>query len=132
MNLTGASRKEVGNIGERAAAEYLRRNGFRILDRNVARKTGELDIVAQKGAVVHVVEVKSIACDEFPGTPARGRSVFDPAENLHPMKIRKVVRTGEWYVAEKGWEGEWQVDGVVVWLRRRDGVARVRYIPHIV
>ena len=107
----------------------LRRQGFKILDRNVSRKTGELDIVAQKDEVLHVVEVKSVACSEFPGSP-RARS-FDPAENLHAAKLRKVVRTGEWYVAENGWEGEWQVDGVIVWLRRRDGVARVRYLPQL-
>ena len=28
--------------------------------------------------------------------------------------------------------GEWQVDGTLVWLRRRDGMARVSYLPQIV
>jgi len=46
--------------------------------------------------------------------------------------VRKVARTAEWYVMEKDWEGDWQVDGCLVWLRRRDGMARVRYLPQIV
>jgi len=131
MKLDGMSHKEIGRFGERAAAEYLRRHKFRILDRNVAHKTGELDIVVQKDGVLCIIEVKSVTCDDFPSV-AGDANVFDPAENLHAIKMRKVVRTGEWYVAEKGWEGEWQVDGVVVWLRKRDGIARVRYLPQIV
>ena len=35
-------------------------------------------------------------------------------------------------VAEKDWEGDWQVDGCLVWLRKRDGKALVRYLPQIV
>jgi hypothetical protein len=50
---------------------------------------------------------------------------------LHGAKLRKVARTAEWYCLEKRWEGEWQVDGCLVWLRRRDGRARVRYLPQL-
>ncbi|HQU07760.1 MAG TPA: YraN family protein [Candidatus Paceibacterota bacterium] len=132
MNLSGWSRKQIGALGERAAAEYLRRNGFSVLDTNVARKTGELDLVAIKRTTLHVVEVKSVACDEFPAPDITESTLFNPTENLHPAKLRKVVRTGQWYIAEKHWEGEWQVDGIVVWLRRRDGIARVRYLPQLV
>ncbi len=121
----------MGALGERIAAEYLRRHGFQIVDRNVARKTGELDLVAEKADTLHVVEVKTVLADEFPDEKY-ARDEYDPSLNLHEAKIRKVARTGEWYVLEKGWEGEWQVDGCLVWLRRRDGKAMVRYLPQIV
>ena len=121
----------MGVLGENAAAEYLRRHGFRIRDRNIARKTGELDIIAEQGDTLHFVEVKTNLVDEFPDAGGTD-DAYDPSQNLHEAKIRKVARTGEWYVLEKGWEGEWQVDGCLVWLRRRDGVAKVRYLPQIV
>ncbi len=131
MDLSVKSRKEVGALGECVAAEYLRRHGFKIVDRNVARKTGELDLVARKADTLHVVEVKTVLADEFPDEKY-ARDEYDPSLNLHEAKVRKVVRTGEWYVLQKEWEGEWQVDGCLVWLRRRDGKALVRYLPHIV
>jgi putative endonuclease len=131
VDVASKSRKEVGAIGESAAAEYLKRHGFKILDRNVARKTGELDIVARSGDTLHFVEVKTNMVDEFPSHEHSGDE-YDPSLNLHEAKIRKVARTGEWYALENNWEGEWQVDGCLVWLRRRDGVARVRYLPQIV
>ena len=131
MNLSNKGKKEVGVMGETVAADYLRRHGFSILDRNVARKTGELDIVAEREGTLHFVEVKTILVDEFPHD--RGiQDEYDPSLNLHEAKIRRVARTGEWYVMEHDFDGEWQVDGALVWLRRRDGMARVSYLPQIV
>ena len=131
MNISSSTRKEVGAIGEKVAAEYFRRHGFSIRDRNVARKTGELDLVVEKGNTLHFVEVKTIVTNDFPKEES-AVDEYEPSLNLHEAKVRKVARTGEWYVLEKGWEGEWQVDGCLVWLRRRDGMAKVRYLPQIV
>ncbi|MFZ1075537.1 MAG: YraN family protein [Minisyncoccia bacterium] len=131
MDVSSKSRKEVGALGENVASEYLRRRGFSIRDRNVARKTGELDIVARKGDTLHFVEVKTMLADAFPNDTAKSDE-YDPSLNLHEAKIRKVARTGEWYVLENDWEGDWQVDGCLVWIRRHDGMAFVRYLPQIV
>lgn len=131
MNLSTQTRKEIGALGERVAAEYLKRHGFTIRDQNILRKTGELDLIAEKGGTLHFVEVKTVLTDEFPNEKYV-TDEYDPSLNLHEAKVRKVARTGEWYVLEKNWEGEWQVDGCLVWLRRRDGMARIRYLPQIV
>ena len=131
MDLSDKSRKEIGDIGERTAAEYLKRHGFRIRGHNIGRKTGELDIVAERDGTLHAVEVKTMLCCDFP-EESGDRDEYDPAMNLHEAKVRRVARTAEWYVAETDWEGEWQVDGALVWLRERDGMAKVQYLPQIV
>ncbi|MFA6408233.1 MAG: YraN family protein [Candidatus Paceibacterota bacterium] len=131
MDISSKTRKEVGALGESVAAEYLKRHGFSIRDRNIARKTGELDVIAEREDTLHFVEVKTNLVDEFL-MEGNTSDEYDPSLNLHEAKIRRVARTGEWYVLEKQWEGEWQVDGCLVWLRRRDGMAKVRYLPQIV
>jgi len=131
MDLSSKTTKEVGDLGEQIAVEYLKRHGMRIQDRNVLRKTGELDIVAEEGDTLHFVEVKTNLVNAFP-SEASTSDEYDPSLNLHEAKIRKVARTGEWYVLESGWEGDWQVDGCLVWLRRSDGMAKVRFLPQIV
>jgi putative endonuclease len=131
MDLSQKTRKEVGALGERVVAYYLTRHGMQIIDRNVARKTGEIDVIAREEDTLHFVEVKSILCQDFPQSDSLDDD-YDPSVNLHESKIRKVARTAEWYVAESKWEGEWQVDGCLVWLRVHDGHARVVYLPQIV
>src|SRR3989344_7205856 len=111
MDISSLTTKEVGNLGENVACESLRRHGFAIRDRNYVKKTGELDIVAEKENTLHFVEVKTILADEFPLAENKGEDAYDPSLNLHETKVRKVARTGEWYVLEKKWGGEWQGGG---------------------
>ena len=54
---TGAA--QLGPIGETVAAVYLRRRGYRVLDRNVRTRRGEIDLVARRGDELVFVEVKS-------------------------------------------------------------------------
>jgi len=50
--------RELGAWGEKQAEKFLRRAGYRILDRNFSCRGGELDIIAEKGSFVVFVEVK--------------------------------------------------------------------------
>jgi len=106
VDISYKTRKEVGALGEKVAAEYLKRHGFTIRDRNFVRKTGELDIIAEKldGAskenTLHFVEVKTVLVYNFLSETSSSDD-YDPSLNLHGAKVRKVARTGEWYVLEK-------------------------------
>ena len=51
--------KEIGNRGEAAAARYLERLGFEILDRNWSCPAGEADIVAEYEGGLVFCEVKT-------------------------------------------------------------------------
>jgi putative endonuclease len=49
----------LGQIGEDAAASWLQRAGFRILNRNLNTKIGEIDILGQKPGLLVAFEVKT-------------------------------------------------------------------------
>lgn len=77
--------------------------------------------MAQKGSAIHIGEVKTLQCSQFPSSYAvKQADRYDPADNLSPHKPSKVRRTAEWYLAQNGWEREWQI---------RE--ARVRYPPQV-
>ena len=130
MDIQSLTTKEIGNLGEKIACEYVKRHGMKIVERNVTRKTGEIDVVAQEGSTLHFIEVKTIVCINLPSNKDTDDE-YDPSANLHQAKINRVARTSEWYVANKDWEGEWQVDAALVWLRKGDGMAKVTYIDQI-
>jgi putative endonuclease len=58
-------RRWFGRRSERAAANYLRRQGFRILGRNVDDRLGEIDLLALEDRTLVVVEVRSSQSKSF-------------------------------------------------------------------
>lgn len=65
LGLSAPDTAFVGRRGEAAAARYLRRRGYRVLDRNVILPSGELDLVCETDdeRVLVLVEVKSRSAD---------------------------------------------------------------------
>jgi len=49
----------LGERGERQAARYLRRRGFRIVETRSRSRYGEIDIIAVEGKTVVFIEVKT-------------------------------------------------------------------------
>lgn len=54
-----------GREAEERAVEWLCQNGYRILERNVQYKAGEIDVVATHGGTLCFVEVKARAGDRY-------------------------------------------------------------------
>lgn len=78
-------RKNLGKKGEGIACTFLKRNGFKILARNIKYKFGEIDILAQKGEDIVIVEVKTKASSEF-GTPEEEIDYFKKQKLLNLAK----------------------------------------------
>ena len=63
------NKRGFGNVGEQIAAEYLVKNGFKILDRNFRYgRFGEIDIIAVENEYICFIEVKTRTSSLF-GTP---------------------------------------------------------------
>jgi putative endonuclease len=91
----GDQRRALGAAGERTAADYLARRGFRILESNVRCRFGEIDIVAVKDGMIVFVEVKS----------NRGGAYGLPEEMVTPAKRRRLSLLATWYLQRRGWLG---------------------------
>ena len=65
----GERNSELGRLGEEAAARFLYRRGYDIVERNWTCAAGEADIIARDGDAVVFVEVKTrSSCDK--GVPS--------------------------------------------------------------
>ncbi len=58
MTASIATTKQIGDKAEEAAAEYLRKNGHEILERNWKTKFCEIDIISKKDDTIYFTEVK--------------------------------------------------------------------------
>jgi putative endonuclease len=59
---------DVGRRGEELAVEFLRKKGYRVIERNFTFGKGEVDIIALDGKTVVFIEVKSRRSGQF-GSP---------------------------------------------------------------
>ena len=79
-----------GALGEQAAVDYLRRNGFMIVERNYRIGRSEVDIIATRYDELHFVEVKT----------RKFSSMTAPEEAITEQKMRAMRRAASVYMAQ--------------------------------
>ena len=92
-NPSGA--RELGRRGERLAADYLSRRGYRVLGAGFLARRGEIDLVCRHGDRLVLVEVKTRSSGAF-GTPS---------ESVGGRKRRALNAAAAEYRALAGWRG---------------------------
>lgn len=95
---------EIGRGAEDLACEFLLEEGFRILHRNWRHGRYELDVVAEKGGTMHIVEVKC----------RRRGGLTTPEEALGGKKSGNMLRAAVFYAEENGVRTEVQFDLIAV------------------
>ena len=85
----GDGRKVLGADGERAAEEILRRQRYRIVERNYRCPVGEVDLIALDGKTVVFIEVKT----------RRGAGFGSPLEAVDDRKQRQVSRAAQYFLS---------------------------------
>ncbi len=85
-------RQILGESGEGAAFEFLKKEGYRILERNYTTPLGEIDIIAQDRDCLVFVEVKSLS----------DTSYILPQEMLNKRKQEQIIRVALSYLKAKG------------------------------
>ena len=107
---------ELGMQGEREAVKYLKKEGYEILETNWHFHRYEIDIIAKKGEVLAIVEVKTRATDYF----------GDPEDAVDYKKRRKIVESADAYIEERDLDVEVRFDIVAI-LKTKDGL-KLRFI----
>ncbi len=97
-----------GFRGEDLAAEYLRKKGFIITERNYHSRFGEIDIIAENEEYILFVEVKT----------REAGSMVSPAEAVDPKKQEKIMMTANTYLSRSFSE-----------LQPRFDVAQITVVP---
>ena len=76
-------KKELGKRGEDLALRFLKRNGYKIIERNYVCKMGEMDIIAQEKDTLVFVEVKTRTSMDF-GPP---QLAVNPTKQMQLSKV---------------------------------------------
>ncbi|QZK91696.1 YraN family protein [Flavobacterium sp. CHNK8] len=99
-----AEHNELGKLGEEMAVEFLKKEGYTILQTNYTFQKAEIDILAQKAGVLAVVEVKT-------------RSSLDfglPQDFVKPKKIQLLVKAVDAFVTQNDLDLEVRFDIIAI------------------
>jgi putative endonuclease len=99
-----SSRRSIGSRGETLAAVYLRNRSYTILAHNWRCEQGEVDIVAQDGDTLVIVEVRT----------RRSLSFGSPEESVDEVKRARLRALAEAVAQAWDWQGPWRIDVVAV------------------
>lgn len=81
----------LGDRGEMIGWNYLREQGYQIIEKNYRCKIGEIDVIAKKNHRLVFIEIKT-----------RSSAYFgEPEEAVHLMKQRKLIQLAKWYLKDK-------------------------------
>ncbi|MBL8746722.1 MAG: YraN family protein [Phycisphaerae bacterium] len=123
LRLAPPSGRALGAAGERVAARFLRRAGYRLVARNVAVRGGEVDLicVAPDRWTIVFVEVKTRLSHESTGRPTHA-----PEVNLDARKRAAMVRAARALARARRWtDRPLRIDVVAVeWSRAGEHVVR--------
>jgi len=85
-----ATHNDFGKQAEDLTAEYLQKNGYKILVRNFRFQKSEIDIIAEKDNLIIIVEVKARSTDAF----------MLPQEAVTKSKIKSIVSVANHFMEE--------------------------------
>jgi len=84
------TRKVLGARGEDLAVRYLKKKGYKVIERNYRCQWGEIDLVARQGKTLVFIEIKSRTSSDF-GLPQDAVGRF---------KQKKLIQVARAYMAE--------------------------------
>jgi putative endonuclease len=118
---------DIGKLGEQAAADFLKSNGYEIIEmnfkNNLGRVIGEIDIIAKELASQDLVfvEVKTREYHKYKDTL--------PEENITPAKLRKLSKIASaWLYSKNLSAASYRFDAVSVWLDQKTNTAKIKHI----
>ena len=111
--------QEFGELGERIAERWLRKNGWRLVQRRFRSGHRDIDLIVERGDTVAFVEVKA----------RRGARFGDPVEAVNWAKQRELARSAHVWIDRHGRPDESYRFDVVGVLVEGDRV-RVRHVAN--
>lgn len=111
----------IGKEGEEAAMQWLRSNGYLIVERNWRSAPHEIDIIATSPeGHYHFVEVKT----------RQAGSLTTPVEALTRRKMSYLVKAANHYIVQHQLDTEAWIDFIGVTINP-DGTLSTEYIPDV-
>ncbi len=109
--------KKLGAKGEKLACRYLKKSGYKILERDYECPCGEVDVIARKDGAFVFIEVKTRLTDGFGA----------PSEAVDLSRQKRYIRSAEYYFYGRQIEATVRFDVIEVFRGRINHIENAFY-----
>ena len=116
-------RRDTGILGEKLAQDFLKKQGYRIIETNYRCPEGEIDIVARHKDYLVFIEVRTKKSLQF----------GSPEESITPTKKERLRTTAAHYQqTHDNLPLLWRIDVVAVELNQKGKLSRIELIENAI
>jgi len=115
--------KDIGDLGEKLARNFLKKKGYRIREANYRCREGEIDIVAEKKGCLVFTEVRTRTSHAF----------GSPEESVTQAKKEKLTASALSYLnSHQDLPDDWRIDFVAVELDHKGKATRIELFENAI
>lgn len=112
----------TGKTGEDLAENFLKENGFRVIEKNFNGRYGEIDIIALDQDTLVFVEVKTRTSSQF----------GNPLEAITFWKLKTLIKTAQFYkLTHQNLPESLRIDAVAVELFPNGELKNIEHVKNI-
>jgi len=112
----------IAKKGEELAVSYLRKKGYKIIERNFRKGYGEIDIVAVHENTLVFIEVKTRTSNSF----------GSPLEAITYWKLKSLIKTAQYYkMIHPKLPDSLRIDAISVTLSSNNTQGNIEHIKNI-
>ena len=115
--------KDIGNVGENAAAKFLKKSKYKIKERNIHLSHNEIDIIAEDKQFIVFVEVKTRTRDPNENSP-----YGVPSSAVDFKKRERLLVAARDYLRLNPTNKQPRMDVIEVWLDQTHKVLQMNHI----
>ena len=110
----------LGQRGEEMASHFLRRKGYKIVERSYRSRLGEIDLIAAKDGVLVFCEVKTRLNKKF----------GEPFESVTSRKQKQLRKLAELYILSHSPDLNYRFDVVSIFLTPQRQLKEISHIEN--
>lgn len=118
-------KRQIGNLGEKLAEEYLKKKGYKVIGRNYFWRGGEIDLIAEDGEALVFIEVKTrieIQCNCH----------SCPEKAVDYSKQKKLFKTAQKYLQDyKGSLKNYRLDVISIEIDKKTRKVKIRQFENV-
>lgn len=109
-------------LGEDLATEYLKKNRYKLIERNYRKSYTEIDIICTKSNILVFVEVKTRTNEKY-GTPFEG---------ISRKKLQNLIKTAQYYSqSNPKLPKSLRIDAISVLIDENKGTYKLEHLENI-